>query len=97
MTFTNDVYNQLRKLISLKSCAIREGEDQSRTTIHCCRKRNSFKPPYDKILPEKEADSVCRKGSRLAHLYGLPKTHKPPLSMRPILSATGTYNFLLAK
>ena len=50
-----------------------------------------------KILPEKGADSVCPKGSRLAHLYGLPKTHKPQLSMRPILSATGTYNFLLAK
>ena len=50
-----------------------------------------------KILPEKEADSVCPKGSRLAHFYGLPKTHKPRPSMRPILSATGTYNFLLAK
>jgi len=30
------------------------------------------------------------KSSRLAHLYGLPKTHKATLSMRPILSATGT-------
>ncbi|CAB4043775.1 Hypothetical predicted protein, partial [Paramuricea clavata] len=35
--------------------------------------------------------------SRLAQLYGLPKTHKPKLAMRPILSATGTYNFMLAK
>ena len=44
------------------------------------------------------ADSPCPKGSRLAHLYGLPKTHKPELSMRPILSATITYNnYALAK
>ncbi|PFX34113.1 Glucose-6-phosphate translocase [Stylophora pistillata] len=40
---------------------------------------------------------VERAGSRLAHLYGLPKTHKENLSMRPILSATGTYNYALAK
>lgn len=50
-----------------------------------------------KILPKEIADSVCQKGSRLAHLYGLPKTHKEKLSMRPILSATGTYNYALAK
>ena len=43
------------------------------------------------------ADSVVQKGSRLAHLYGLPKTHKKKLAMRPILSATGTYNYKLAK
>ena len=36
-------------------------------------------------------------GSRLAHLYGLPKTHKPKLAIRPILSATNTYNYALAK
>jgi hypothetical protein len=50
-----------------------------------------------KILPKHVADSVCQKGSRLAHLYGLPKTHKQRLAMRPILSATGTYNYVLAK
>ena len=50
-----------------------------------------------KILPKEMADPVCKKGSRLAHLYGLPKTHKTTLAMRPILSATGTYNYALAK
>ena len=29
------------------------------------------------------------------HLYGLPKTHKPTLSMRLILSASWTYNYKL--
>lgn len=50
-----------------------------------------------RILPKEIADTVCQKGSRLAHLYGLPKTHKERLAMRPILSATGTYNYALAK
>ena len=49
------------------------------------------------ILPEEIANTLSPKSSRLAHLYGLPKTHKATLSMRPILSATGTYNHKLAK
>ena len=50
-----------------------------------------------KILPKTISDSVIQMGSRLAHLYGLPKTHKTKLAMRPIPSATGTYNYKLAK
>ena len=50
-----------------------------------------------RILPSAITDSVRPTGSRLAHLYGLPKTHKRQLAMRPILSATGTYNYALAK
>jgi len=30
-------------------------------------------------------------------LYGLPTTHNKQLAMRPVLSATGTYNYKLAK
>lgn len=50
-----------------------------------------------RILPKKIADSLCIKGSRLSHLYGLPKIHKERLSMTPILSATDTYDYALAK
>ena len=50
-----------------------------------------------RILPKHIADTVCQKGSRLAHLYGLPKMYRERLAMRPILSATGTYNYALAK
>ena len=50
-----------------------------------------------KILPKQTAYSLSPKASRLAHIYGLPKTHKPVLSMRPVLSATGSYNFKLNK
>ena len=50
-----------------------------------------------RILPAKVACVVNPRGSRLAHLYGLPKTHKAKLSMRPILSASGTYNYNSAK
>ena len=49
-----------------------------------------------RILPKDIADSV-QKGSRIAHLYGLRKTHKKQLAMHPILSVTGTYNYKLAK
>ena len=50
-----------------------------------------------RILPKNITDSVIQKGSRLSHLYGLPKTHKKQLAVRPILSATGAYNYKLAK
>ena len=50
--------------------------------------------PIDSLV---EMPTLCPTGSRPAHLYGLPKTHKPTLSMRPILSATKTYNYDLAK
>ena len=35
-----------------------------------------------KVLPKPIADPIRPKGSRLAHLYGLPKTHKEQLAMR---------------
>jgi len=41
-----------------------------------------------RILLENVASSLSPKSSRLVNLYGLPKTHKAKLSMRPILSAT---------
>ena len=50
-----------------------------------------------RILPKDVAESLLSQGSRLPHLYSLPKMHKKNLSVRPILSATGTYNFQLAK
>lgn len=49
------------------------------------------------MLPDSVATSLRPCDTRLAHLYGLPKTHKSTLCMRPILSATNTYNYQLAK
>ena len=43
-----------------------------------------------RLLPKAIADTVRHTGYRLAHLYGLPKTHKDRLAMRPILPATQT-------
>ena len=51
----------------------------------------------EKDLPKEIANVVCTEGSRLAHLYGLPKTHKKTLSMQPIISTIYTYNYALAK
>jgi len=61
------------------------------------QKENELCTKVHNILPKSIADSLCPKGSRLVHLYGLPKTQKPELSMRPILLATNTYNYPLAK
>ncbi|XP_068680280.1 uncharacterized protein [Montipora foliosa] len=70
----------------------------STTILSCMEKEKLVGNVIRKILPKPVADTLCPTGSRLAHLYGLPKTHKPTLSMRPIrLSATKTYNYDLAK
>ena len=61
------------------------------------QKEKELHETLNQILPEEIVNSLSPKSSRLAHLYGLPKTHKTTLSMRPILSATGTYNYNLAK
>lgn len=50
-----------------------------------------------RILLKPIVKSLIQKGSWLAHLYGLPKTHKKKLAVCPILLVTGTYNYKLAK
>ena len=49
------------------------------------------------VIFPRQCCTVIQNGSRLADPYGLPKTHKRQLAMRPMLSATGTYNYKLAK
>ena len=61
------------------------------------KKENDLCTLLDSTLPKKLSKELSPRGSRLAHLYGLPKTHKPTLSVRPILSATATYNYKLAQ
>ena len=40
----------------------------------------------------------CRStGSQPARIYGLPKTHKTGVPLRPIVSASGTFNYNLAR
>ena len=61
------------------------------------QKEKEVEKTVREILPENVAVRVYEKGSWLAHLYGLPKTHKSKLSMRPILSAVGNYNYKLTQ
>ena len=61
------------------------------------QKEKELRTTLREILPEEIANTLSPKSFRLAHLYGLPKSHKATLSMRPILSGTGTYNHKLAK
>ncbi|XP_068716930.1 uncharacterized protein [Montipora capricornis] len=60
-------------------------------------KEKELKAVLHQVLPEKLVESLSPKGSRLAHLYGLPKTPKPALGMQTILSISGPYNYKLAK
>ena len=61
------------------------------------QKEKAPSPKLRKILPKSLAEALCPKGSQLAHLYGLPKTHKKNMCKQHILSATDTYNYSLAK
>ena len=40
------------------------------------KRKKQLHEKIHKILPKATAEQLCPKGSRLAHLYGLPKTHK---------------------
>ena len=48
------------------------------------QKEKELKTLVRKILPKSIADALRPKGSGLAHLYGLPKTHKEQLTARSI-------------
>ena len=61
------------------------------------QKEKELESLVHRILPAEVVDSVRPSSSRLAHLYGLLKTHKQQLAMQPILSSTNTYIFALAK
>ena len=39
------------------------------------QKEKELETGVRQILPKDVADIICPKGSRLGHLYGLPKTH----------------------
>ena len=52
---------------------------------------------YNRLKTKTTADNIFSKGSRLLHLHGLLKIHKKDLAMCPMLSATDTYKYNLAK
>lgn len=101
-----DEYNRLLSEASVDDTSkfVRINAERPKTR---CRPPKNFHPLLQKekdltkllndVLPESISSKLHPKGSRLAHLYGLPKTHKPTLCMRPILSATNRYNYHLAK
>ena len=49
------------------------------------------------FITEQEYNHCYPSGSQPARLYGLPKVHKPGLPLRPILSASGTFNYGIAQ
>ena len=59
------------------------------------RKLHELKSSH--FISEEEYNYCFSTGSQLARRYGLPKVHKNKLSLRPILAASGTFNYKLAK
>jgi hypothetical protein len=51
----------------------------------------------DGFITEKEYNFCRPRGSQPARIYGLPKIHKTGVPLRPIVSASGTFNYHLAK
>ena len=51
----------------------------------------------DGFINEKEYNYCRSTGSQPARIYGLPKIHKTGVPLRPIVSASGTLNYKLAK
>ncbi|CAF1562230.1 unnamed protein product [Adineta ricciae] len=49
------------------------------------------------FITEKEFNFCRPRGSQPARIYGLPKIHKLGAPLRPIVSASGTFNYKLAK
>ncbi|XP_068674388.1 uncharacterized protein [Montipora foliosa] len=101
-----DMYVALLKKVSIDDntkfvpVSVEQPKKRGRPTKHyhpLLEKEKQLHKLVKDTLPPEVAKSVIAKGSSLAHLYGLLKTHKPPLSMCPILSAVGTYNYNLAK
>ena len=74
-----------------------KADHQHITTLFHRKRKTELDSIVRRILPKPIADTVRPTGSKSAHLYGLPKTHKDRLAMRPILSATQTCNYALAK
>ena len=75
----------------------RQGKDQSRTTPTVAERETASNQHTENSARERSRQCVPQRIPCLAHPYGLPKTHKPQLSMQPILSATGTYKLNLKR
>ena len=75
----------------------REKKEHLSTITPSLKKRKRLQSIVQRVLTKHLADSLVPKGSRLPHLYGVPKIHKIPMSVRSVLSDTKSYNYSLAK
>ena len=59
--------------------------------------RKSLKLKKENFVTEEEYYFCRSTGAQPARIYGLPKIHKTDVPLRPIVSASGTFNYKLAK
>ena len=88
LTILNDV-SKFQRVSTPLPVILRRQED----------KLNNFLRPLLKqsIIDEATYRSLYSSSAQPGRLYGLLKTHKPDLPLRPILSALNTFNYNLAK
>ena len=88
-----DEYNRLLSEASVDNTSkfVRINEERAKTRgrppthYHpLLQKEKELTKILNDTLPDSVATSLRPRGTRLAHLYGLPKTHKSTLCMRPI-------------
>ena len=101
--------DEYRRLLS--EASIKDSPKVAHIDKHCPKSRGKPSKHYNpflakekqlhakvrQILPKAIADLLYPKGSRRAHLYGLPKTHKAELCMSPILSTSCAYWYPLSR
>jgi hypothetical protein len=60
------------------------------------RKVQQILAKYKTVLPTEVKRKLTPYHSKLPHLYGLPKIHKPDIPLRPIVSSIGSPCYALA-
>ena len=92
-----DYDSKLDQIISDRSKFRRINGDLPSTLLkHEDRLNRTLRPLKDRIGDD-NYNFMHASGSKPGYLYGLPKVHKPNSPLRPIISATGTFNHNTAK
>ena len=94
-----DYKDKMLNIIQDSSKFVEIHDDSYKTLLKYEEKANRFidKLYNNKIITEDLKGNLKSTGSRLGIMYGLPKVHKENVPLRPILSATNSFNYQLSK
>jgi len=75
----------------------RATNNDNTTKIETLIQRRCLQLSKEKLISKPEYKAIRPTASQQPHMYGLPKTHKKDVSLRPNLSMTGSAQHELAK